>query len=109
MAKYRKTATVEAHQITQHNLQDIANWPQWLTEAWEIGFDDARHDEPGAFYLNGDGKMTVRTLEGPLQLDIDDYIIRGLQGELYPCKRDIFEATYELFDDPAPWVPPERY
>jgi hypothetical protein len=37
----------------------------------------------------------VKTLEGVLQASKGDYIIKGIKGEIYPCKPDIFEATYE--------------
>ena len=37
----------------------------------------------------------VRTLEGDMRAEPDDWIIRGVKGELYPCKPDIFAATYE--------------
>lgn len=38
----------------------------------------------------------IHTLEGRLQVIDGDWIIKDVQGELYPCKPDIFEATYEL-------------
>lgn len=38
---------------------------------------------------------TIKTLEGELHVSIGDWIIRGVKGEVYPCKPDIFEATYE--------------
>lgn len=38
----------------------------------------------------------VNTLEGPLHISDGDWIIKGVKGEFYPCKPDIFEATYEL-------------
>lgn len=41
------------------------------------------------------GELVVATLEGPLRAAPGDYIIKGIQGEFYPCKPDIFEATYE--------------
>lgn len=41
-----------------------------------------------------DGRMVIATLEGGHWVDLDDWIIRGLRGEFYPCKPDIFEATY---------------
>ena len=41
----------------------------------------------------------VETLEGPLKISNDDWIIRGVKGEFYPCKPDIFWATYEPVDD----------
>lgn len=39
--------------------------------------------------------LEIRTLEGVMRADIGDWIIKGIQGEFYPCKPDIFEATYE--------------
>ncbi|MBM7598278.1 hypothetical protein JOC34_000635 [Virgibacillus halotolerans] len=37
----------------------------------------------------------IRTLEGDMKLSYGDYIIKGVKGEFYPCKPDIFESTYE--------------
>jgi hypothetical protein len=39
--------------------------------------------------------LYIETLEGTMKADNGDWIIRGVKGELYPCKPDIFEATYE--------------
>ncbi len=39
--------------------------------------------------------MYIETLEGAMKADPGDYIIKGIQGEFYPCKPDIFEATYD--------------
>lgn len=47
----------------------------------------------------GSGALEIPTLEGTLVCDLGDYIIRGVQGEFYPCKPDIFEATYEPVED----------
>lgn len=41
----------------------------------------------------------VTTLEGPLHISDRDWIIRGVKGEFYPCKPDIFEATYDAVED----------
>lgn len=43
----------------------------------------------------------IPTLEGDMRAEVGDYIIRGVQGEFYPCKPDIFEATYEPFPEPT--------
>ncbi len=40
-------------------------------------------------------KLTIPTLEGEMTASKGDYIIKGVQGEFYPCKPDIFAATYE--------------
>ena len=45
-------------------------------------------------------EMEIQTLEGTLHARVGDWIIEGVQGELYPCKPDIFEATYEELEKP---------
>jgi len=42
-----------------------------------------------------DDHMAIKTLEGIMRVDIGDWIIKGVRGEFYPCKPDIFELTYE--------------
>ena len=44
------------------------------------------------------GRWYVATLEGPLFISPGDWIIKGVKGEFYPCKPDIFLATYETVD-----------
>lgn len=46
--------------------------------------------------FNHDQTVTIQTKEGLMTASKDDYIIRGIQGELYPCKPDIFEKTYDI-------------
>ena len=45
--------------------------------------------------------LTVATLEGMMRANPGDWIIRGIQGEYYPCKPDIFDATYESVEETA--------
>lgn len=45
--------------------------------------------------VNEDGTLDVATLEGVMTADIGDYVIKGVSGEIYPCKPDIFHATYD--------------
>src|SRR4051812_39705453 len=73
-----------------------------VIEARQLGID---YDEDcavmrwcgGTAIMEGDNGalFTVPTLEGPLTARTGDWIIRGIQGEFYPCKPDIFAATYE--------------
>lgn len=49
----------------------------------------------GAWEYCHDGGIDIKTLEGTMHASPGDWIIRGVKGELYPCKPDIFEATYE--------------
>lgn len=46
-----------------------------------------------------DVEMEIETLEGVMKANKGDWIIRGVKGELYPCKPDVFEMTYEKVDD----------
>ena len=46
-----------------------------------------------------DVEMEIETLEGVMKANKGDWIIRGVKGELYPCKPDIFEMTYEKADN----------
>lgn len=96
--KYKKTVIVEAFQMTKERRQDNKDWPSWLHMAW-----NESPAIPGALFPdkwpNSDGtdKLKIRTLEGILCVEFDDYIIKGVEGEIYPCKPDIFEKTYEPF------------
>lgn len=47
-------------------------------------------------YYTKSGTLFIETLEGDLAASVGDYIIKGVNGEFYPCKPDIFEKTYEL-------------
>lgn len=84
MPKFRKRPVViEAWQFTDAALGK----PEWLKSALNGGL----------IWCQG-GKepyMTVSTLEGEMRANLGDWIIRGVKGELYPCKPDIFDATYE--------------
>jgi len=92
MSRYRKKPVViEAFQMTLEHRQSNRDWPEWLHRAWQLNCD-----EPGSrFPTEGKNTLSINTLEGPLQVSFDDWIIRGVKGELYPCKPDIFAATYE--------------
>lgn len=92
----KKPIVIEAFQMTRARREDNAEWPMWLHHAWQ-----KEPTEPGAVfpaqYPNSDGKdmLMVRTLEGALVIGWDDWIICGVNGELYPCKPDVFAKTYE--------------
>jgi hypothetical protein len=44
----------------------------------------------------GDPGLYIPTLEGRMKADVGDYVIKGVKGEIYPCKPDIFESTYDV-------------
>jgi hypothetical protein len=89
MPKFRKKpVAIEAFQMTQERMYRNDEWPEWLHRAWN------GNGEPGSLGRSIGG-MSIMTLEGPLNVSADDWIIQGVQGEIYPCKPAIFEATYE--------------
>ena len=56
---------------------------------------DDLHVHSGLGYTPADGKLAIPTLEGTITASPGDWIIKGVKGEFYPCKPDIFAATYE--------------
>jgi hypothetical protein len=87
MAKYRKKPVViEAVQWTGDNIAEIQmfmrpDWPEYMGE-----FSDM------------DEILGINTLEGLHVARLNDWVIKGIKGEFYPCKPDIFEQTYEPVD-----------
>ena len=89
--KYRKKPIViEAFQFSKKFRWRAGEWPKWLQEAGH-----KRSVESGALVAMDDDKIGIQTLAGVMTVDWDDFIIQGIQGELYPCKPDIFGATCE--------------
>ena len=91
--KYRKKpVVVEAFQMTKERRWDNSEWPQWLHEAWNLSLTKVN----ALFCVMGGEALYIQTLEGVHEITFDDFIIQGIQGELYPCKPNIFEASYEV-------------
>ena len=85
----KKPVIIEAIQFTQENVEKLDKWLE----------DNAIKD----FGWQGDTlgtttKLIIHTLEGDMTASPNDWIIKGVQGEFYPCKPDIFQATYEAID-----------
>lgn len=90
MAKYiKKPVVIEA--IKWEGQQELEALPVWIQEAIKeqtIWFGINSHNDTTPI-------MLIETLEGIHKAQVGDYIIKGIKGELYPCKPDIFDATYE--------------
>jgi len=89
MPKFRKKPVeIEAVQFDGNNADEILDWVN-------------EHNEDGnTAHLVPHGEFTkdaiiIPTLEGDHRADVSDWIIQGVKGEFYPCKPDIFEATYD--------------
>ncbi len=99
MSKFRKKPVViEAVQLL---------WENWSEVCDHAGVGEPGSGKPTGCYIGPDGQplpdgqnseelgLLIPTLEGLMVARQSDWIIRGVKGELYPCKPDIFEATYE--------------
>lgn len=82
-----KVVTIHAVQITDRTFDDPHPNPE--------------HVE-GVIYDSVARCVYIDTLEGRMRGDLGDWIIRGLRGELYPCKPDVFAAKYEPAKEPTP-------
>lgn len=95
--KYRKKpVVVDAVQWTGQNCREMYDF---LTN--ETLNDEYMTAEGEYFYIDHskvEGGLVIKTLEGEHIASIGDYIIKGVKGEFYPCKKEIFEETYEIVD-----------
>ena len=81
MARYRKKPVeVEAMLFADETKSQVANW---VTCNIAADFED------------GKPVLKIQTLEGIMTARFGDYVIKGIKGEFYPCKSDIFEKTYD--------------
>ena len=76
----KKPVKIEARQYTDRNSGEAIR--SWASD----GERDVRVEDSALF---------IQTLEGEMRADIGDWIIKGVDGEIYPCKPDIFDRTYE--------------
>ncbi len=89
MAKYRKKpVVVEAQQFTDDAAGILL--ALWCGGKYFSGATSDTRFSPVIY---------IETLEGLMEARLGDWIIKGVQGEFYPCKPDIFEATYELVEE----------
>ena len=80
MDKYRKKPVVI--EAVQWDGKPTSTLELWLGESFNS-------------WIPSQGKLEILTLEGIITASAGDFIIKGVQGEFYPCRADIFEATYE--------------
>lgn len=76
----KKPVVIEAIQFIGTNMAEI-----------EMFVDCGRYGEDDTHFF-------IKTLEGEMRADLNDWIIKGVNGEFYPCKPEIFEKTYELVE-----------
>lgn len=90
--KYRKKpVVVEAitfDELVQHGLQNTTNIVNGMPWSFSYNGHPISHENDRCYL--------IPTLEGTHFMTPDDMLITGVKGEIYPCKKDIFEATYEV-------------
>lgn len=82
----KKPIVIEAIQMTPEMRQNFGPFPEWALPHLE---------GESVEKIANSQRVFVKTLEGRMHVSDGDYLICGVQGEVYPCKPDIFEATYE--------------
>lgn len=83
----KKPIVIEAVQFTRNNWQEVKSFT-----------NDTAHTLTIERRIDGLTTCIIPTLEGQHMATEGDWIIKGVQGEFYPCKPDIFEKTYERFE-----------
>lgn len=100
MSQYRKRPVViEAVQFTGANADEIRSFVGALAQCPSCGGSgeiETNYGPRGCTCLNG--LIFIETLEGVMSAFDGDWIIRGVAGEFYPCKPEIFAATYEAVE-----------
>ena len=82
----KRPVEIEAVQFTRDNGTIVAKWcgGRWVAERKPSDASDVAE------------RVEIPTLEGVMRASLNDWVIKGVQGEFYPCKPEIFAATYEV-------------
>ena len=105
MNKFRKKPVVITaitfDQLVAHGLKQAKAVSNGLPWAFEYGGHPITHESDDCYL--------IPTLEGTMKMGRDDMLITGVKGEIYPCKRDIFAATYDAVPAaPGADLPPHQ-
>jgi hypothetical protein len=90
MKYIKKPVEIEAIQWNGNNFDDLKKFTN-SSLRYRSYYD---HNK----YYEDKTTLVIKTLEGNMTVSNGDFIIKGVKGEFYPCKRDIFEMTYEKLD-----------
>lgn len=80
----KKPVEIEAIQFNGWNFGEINDWMCDINGIYPSYYKES---------------MVISTLEGDMTANVGDYIIKGISGEFYPCKPNIFDATYQLVEE----------
>lgn len=88
----KKPVEIEAIQLKEDNIIEVF---EFLDGANYKETKSVEELEDFSQMMLKQGYIEIETLEGIMKASFEDYIIKGIKGEFYPCKPDIFQATYE--------------
>lgn len=91
MKARKKPVVIEVIQYTGKNDFEIGKWSNGLVYPSPI-LEPNENNKSGSY-------MQIKTLEGVMTAIVNDYIIKGVNGEFYLCKPDIFEKTYDIIHE----------
>ena len=86
MKARKKPVVVEVMQLKMCSARSYRKCKEFVGDSW-IDYYEMSNELPA-----------IRTLEGIMEISNNDFIIKGVQGEFYPCKPEIFEKTYEVIE-----------
>lgn len=89
MKARKKPVIIEAWEFTRKSLKSTDSWVRLYSDKLHLTSQYAGK----VLYIE------IDTLEGTMRADLGDFIIKGVQGEFYPCKPDIFEKTYDVIGE----------
>ena len=87
----KKPLVVEAIQFIPDNYDEVCDF----TNSTPIKVNERAIPTPDGGWTHTFDGIIIKTLEGDMLASVGDYIIKGVKGEFYPCKPDVFEQTYE--------------
>ncbi len=98
MCKYRKKPVViEAIQLRKDNILQIESFIEGKLIQLKLDIERKKFEEYEDIVIKKGRK--IETLEGTMIANVGDYIIKGVNGEFYPCKPDVFRMTYEKVEE----------
>ena len=87
----KKPVEIEAIQLTKDNIIEVFDFLDGANYKETRSVEELKDFSQ---YVLKQGYIEINTLEGIMKVSFGDYIIKGIKGEFYPCKPDIFQATY---------------
>ena len=87
--------SVETYRKKPLEVNAVQYTPYTLGECVQFLEDNGARYSINCIAYHSETKFTIVTLEGSMNVSMDDYIVCGVEGECYPCKPDIFVKTYE--------------